>query len=255
MQFSTALELLRGVPFLEPERAKLLYDFVRQEQPQNVLELGFAHGTSTCYIAAALDENRSGSITSVDNHSARDRSPSIDELLARTKLSNYVECVYANRSYTWELMKTIERQTRDGQCQPLYDFCFIDGAHSWEVDGLAFLLVEKLLKPGGWVLFDDVDWTYGGSPALRDTEFVRDMAADERSTPQVERVVTLLAAQHPHVETVQIKDGWAWVKKRSDQLRAKPGRTIDQVYSHRPLREKLVSALRGILRPIRPGTS
>ena len=31
----------------------------------------------------------------------------------------------------------------DGAIEPIYDFCFLDGAHSWEVDGFALLLVER----------------------------------------------------------------------------------------------------------------
>jgi hypothetical protein len=43
---------------------------------------------------------------------------------------------------------------------PIYDFCYIDGGHSWDVSGFGFFLVEKLVRPGGWLLFDDLDWTY-----------------------------------------------------------------------------------------------
>ena len=31
-------------------------------------------------------------------------------------------------------------------CQPIYDFCFIDGSKNWTIDSSAFFLVDKLLK-------------------------------------------------------------------------------------------------------------
>ena len=58
-------------------------------------------------------------------------------------------------SYTWFLKKKIAGQSANGKCEPCYDFCFIDGAKNWTIDGLAFFLVDKLLKADGWILFDD----------------------------------------------------------------------------------------------------
>jgi predicted O-methyltransferase YrrM len=69
---------------------------------------------------------------------------------------------------------------------PRFDLCYLDGAHNWFVDGLAFFLVHRLLKPGGWIIFDDVDWTYESSPTLKDTEDVRKMPED-----RVEKVVQI----------------------------------------------------------------
>ena len=47
-----------------------------------------------------------------------------------------------------------------------YDFCFIDGAHTWDTDGFAFCLVDRMLRPGGWIIFDDLNWTHAHSPTL-----------------------------------------------------------------------------------------
>ena len=32
---------------------------------------------------------------------------------------------------------------------PVYDFCYLDGAHDFTIDGMAVYLVEKLLRPAG----------------------------------------------------------------------------------------------------------
>jgi predicted O-methyltransferase YrrM len=46
-----------GIPHMTPERGQEIYAFVRKQQPESVLELGFAHGVSSCYIGAALKAN------------------------------------------------------------------------------------------------------------------------------------------------------------------------------------------------------
>jgi Methyltransferase domain len=147
---------------------------------------------SACYIAASLKDNGSGQLTTIDLDSARERDPHIEELLHAAGLLDWVHPIYTPTSYTWELMRTLERQ-RQGEW--LFDFAFIDGAHSWFVDGLAFFLVDKLLKPGAWILFDDLDWTYATSPTLRETDFVRSIPEDERTTPQIGKVFDLLVRQ------------------------------------------------------------
>jgi predicted O-methyltransferase YrrM len=147
---------------------------------------------SASYIAASLKDNGSGQLTTIDLDSARERDPHIEELLEAAGLLDWVHPIYTPTSYTWELMHMLERQ-RQGEW--LFDFAFIDGAHSWFVDGLAFFLVDKLLKPGAWILFDDLDWTYATSPTLRETDFVRSIPEDERTTPQIGKVFDLLVRQ------------------------------------------------------------
>jgi predicted O-methyltransferase YrrM len=173
-----------------------------------VLELGFAHGVSTCYLASAVDAGPHGRVVSIDLESARKRDPSAEALVARCGLSDVVELHYEPTSYTWRLMRFLEETPRRR-----FDFCFIDGAHSWFVDGFAFLLVDRLLAPSGWVVFDDLDWTYELSPTLKDTEFVRSMPDDERTTPQVRKIYELLVKTHPGYANFRTHDGWAYAQK------------------------------------------
>ena len=57
-------------------------------------------------------------------------------------------------SYNWSLMQLLAEH--GGRC---FDYVFLDGAHTWALDALAFLLVDRLLTPGGYVDFDDYGWT------------------------------------------------------------------------------------------------
>jgi len=213
MKFEDALKFLNGIPHIQTSSAKVLYNFVLNGDIKYILELGFAHGVSTCYMAAALEEKGVGLITTIDNQAAKRRKPDIFELLRITNLEKYVNPIFADTSYNWELMKMIDKQTEHNKCEPIFNFCFIDGAHSWEVDGLAFFLSEKLLKPGGWILFDDLNWSYSSSPTLKDTDFVKKMPDDQKYTPQITKVFFLLAKQHPNFENFRIDKEWGWAQK------------------------------------------
>ncbi len=98
---------------------------------------------------------------------------------------------------------------------PQFDFCFLDGAHDWFTDGFAFLLVDKLLKPGGLIVFDDLDWTFDSSPMLRGTDKIKNMPVEERETAQIRKVYELLVLPHPSYGDFVTKNGWAYARKLS----------------------------------------
>jgi predicted O-methyltransferase YrrM len=105
-------------------------------------------------------------------------------------------------------MRLLEKQEAD------FDFCFIDGQHSWEVDGLAVLLVERLLRPGGIVILDDLDWTYAASRSLANTKQLENIPLEERNTPQVRKVFDLLVKGNPAFGEVSERDGWGFAIKK-----------------------------------------
>jgi predicted O-methyltransferase YrrM len=233
MKFDEIRAHLDGVPFIGKDKARRLYDHLIKHNATSCLELGFAHGASSCYIAAAIDEMGGGSLTTVDIERAREwfGEPSIEDLLERTGLGDHVEVVREKLSYTWFLQKQVAQHTKDGVCRPVYDFCYIDGAHNWTVDGLAFFLVDKLLKEDGWVLFDDLGWSYAttGAASVAKVEecgiHVSAMDEDERTTPHVGKVFDLLVKQHPCYGDFIVQDGdWGWARKSQD-----PSRTLTAV--------------------------
>lgn len=233
MEYSKLQSQLDGVPFIGPDRARALYDHIVRQQPEACLELGFAYGASTCFIAGALEENGAGHLTTVDIERARKwfADPSIEELLQRTGLEEYVTVHREKLSYTWFLKKEIEANTKDDVCEPIYDFCFIDGAHNWGVDGLAFFLADKLLKENGCLLFDDLQWSYdmANEQSIDRVEecgaFVRQMDEDERTDPHVGSIYKLLVQQHPSYGDFIVQDGnWGWARKTRD-----PSRTLTRI--------------------------
>jgi predicted O-methyltransferase YrrM len=197
-----------GVPFTDPGFGHLLYRFVRAAGVRSVLELGTGYGGSTAWLAAGVVAG-GGRVTTID----RAGRPEPGELLARLGLAGAVDVVHARRSYTWELMRLVEARTAGGTCRPLFDLCFVDGEHTWDADGFAFFLVDKLLAPGGWLVFDDLEWTFATSPTLRESELTRSLPEDERTTPQVGRVFALLVRQHPGYGEFRVRNERGWARK------------------------------------------
>src|SRR5258705_6465750 len=174
-------------PLTNAATGRLLYELVLMADVGDVVELGFAHGTSTAYMAAALDEKGSGCVRTFDREDAREREPNLFEVLTHLGLERWVKPTMSASSYTWELMRILDDRTVNSLTNACFDFCFLDGAHTWETDGLAFLIVDRLLREDRWIVFDDVNWTLGSSPTLKDTDRVRSLPDDERSTPHVRK--------------------------------------------------------------------
>jgi hypothetical protein len=197
-------------------------------------------------MAAALQET-GGKLLTIDRREAHDRKPSQAEQLAKCGLAGMVTPVFAHTSYTWELMKLIEQHTTDGKCEPFLDFVYIDGAHLWEPDGLAFFLVDKLLKVNGWILFDDLYWSLASSPSIKDADWVKALAQDEQDAPQVLRVFDLLVRQHPSYGNIQIVDWWGWAQKIDEQT--PPNNPLAEIGAT----ESFVGQVKRVLRPIVKG--
>jgi hypothetical protein len=147
----------------------------------------------------------------MDRRGIEKLDPNVWRLLDDLGLSSSVDVVVAERSFTWELKKLL-RDRPDDQ----FDFCFFDGGHTWDITGYAFLLVDRLLTAGSWVLFDDLNWSYAGSPSLRGSEFVTGLPQEEREARQVSLVYEILVSNHPAYQDIRRDDNWGWARKVAD---------------------------------------
>jgi predicted O-methyltransferase YrrM len=215
------------VPFISRKNGRFLFDLILKEKLTNILELGIAHGTATCYMAAALQELGKGKVTAVDLlEVVDDYRPSAEEQLEDTGLSDFVDIVRMQTGYTWFLHDAIAKNTKNDICGEVYDLCVIDGPKNWTIDGAAFFFVDKLLKKNGWIIFDDYDWTYAAASRRRDsTDGIthRTMSKDELETPHIREVFDLLVKQHPNYGNLEVLDGnWAVAQKTM---------TVDKTYT------------------------
>jgi predicted O-methyltransferase YrrM len=223
-------QVLEGIPHMTYEQGCKITRFILDNDLRRCLELGFAHGVGTAYIASAVRSLGGGRVVAVDLEVARQRQPDIRSTLRLAGLApETVEIYFEPLSYTWRMMKLLETSGPGS-----FDFIYLDGAHAWETDGLAFYLGAKLLRPGGWILFDDLNWTFE-SPTMLRHDWVRQMPREARRTPQVRKIWDLLVKTDPRFDTLVEEDGWAYARKAE--------RRQDQkvIYRYHPLAETLLA--------------
>jgi predicted O-methyltransferase YrrM len=226
MKFQVVNKYLDGIPYTAERNAETLYNFIIENRIKNVLELGFAHGKASCFIAAALDELGEGQVVCVDLLEAS-FTPSIEDLLQKTGLGEYVKVVREQTGYNWFLHNEIKASSENHQCASKYDLCIIDGPKNWTIDGLAFFLADKLLNKNGWMIFDDYAWAYSGADkqgkGVTDGISHRSLSDEELKTPQIKEVFQLLVMQHPSYSnfTIHGEGDWAWAQKTSSDGKMK----------------------------------
>jgi len=201
-----------AVPYMTRAQASFLRSFVAENDCRDVLELGFFHGKSSAYIAAILeDRGGSGHLVTIDLEASRNREPNIESVLSTLGLSHRVTPIFARRSYTWELAKMMQAQPR-----PQFDLCYLDGDHTWDGTGFGFLLVDTLLRPGGWIIFDDLPWTAesflrsGGSLPKR----WRMASEDEITAPGVGMVFDILVPHLGYTDLQTVQNGWWGIARK-----------------------------------------
>jgi predicted O-methyltransferase YrrM len=205
-------EQFSGLPCMNSKKALTLGALIEREGLSSLLELGTFHGKSTAYIAAVLEAIGRGNLVTIDRVDAKARSPNVYEVLSRLGLSHRVQVYLEPRSLTWRLMRLIEEHE-----SPCFDFCYFDAGHSWDVTGYAFFLVDRLLKPGGWVVFDDLDWTYERmiKPGEPPPDFLSRFPMEERRTAQIRKVWDLLVCRSTRYESHEVIGNWGVARKRT----------------------------------------
>ena len=118
-------------------------------------------------------------------------------------------------SYNWWLKEEIEKRVDDdGNVEPIFDFCYLDGSHNFTTDGLAVFLIEKLLRPGGWLLLDDLRWTSSSTPVLsRATESRTRCRRRSSASPICGRFSIWWSACTPEFTVFRDDSRWGWAQK------------------------------------------
>ena len=152
-------EKYSNLPYMREKEALFLADLIVENDLKDLLELGFFHGKSSIYFGSILKGLGRGHLTTIDKSNSKDRNPNINQLLYDTDLEKYVTPIYAHRSFTWELAKMI----RDGK-KEVFDFCYLDGGHEFDTTMIAISCLNILLKPGGILVMDDLNYTVNNWP-------------------------------------------------------------------------------------------
>lgn len=237
-KFDEITDRFADIKYMIAPQAVILRDLIKRQDARDILEIGFFQGKSSLYIAGALEDLGRGHLTTIDREQAKAHNPNIETLLGLTGLGHRVTPVYAYRSFTWELQKMIAQSPR-----PQFDLCYFDGGHTWDDTGFGFLLVDLLLKPGGLIVFDDLNWSVARSPAFaKDPARVATFSQDEAMARSVERVWDLLVPERGYEQVERFhKINWGVARKPVGSADLKR-RTPTQVL--RRLRSSLLSLRR-----------
>ncbi|HEV2775218.1 MAG TPA: class I SAM-dependent methyltransferase [Solirubrobacteraceae bacterium] len=103
-------------------------------------------------------------------------------------------------SYNWSLMRVLQEQG-----EGVFDYVFLDGAHTWAHDALAYALADRLLVPGGYLDFDDYTWSLRHSPSMNPDAFpeIDQLYSGEQiDARQVALVVDLLVRPDARYEEI-----------------------------------------------------
>jgi predicted O-methyltransferase YrrM len=217
MKFDQIYEQVGVYALMSKSKARKLYDFVLKEKPRIVFEMGTHRGGSALIMAAALDELGTGTVTTFDFRDIRDLVPNAENLIRNSKLESHVCVAYCDWCFEWELGKLLERirSSRKDKAS-MVDFVYIDGGHYWTSTALTFYLITNLLRPGGWVLFDDLDWVIDKHES-RDSGYARRISVEARQRPMVRMVFDLLVRTNGayHNFRVTSKGSWGWAQKKT----------------------------------------
>ena len=231
----TVYNVVVGYPHMTLERGRVFFDIIRTHNLQRVLELGFNHGVSTSYIAAAVASLGGGYVVTIDRLQAVAYNPGLEHFLARLGLHHLVTPFYETTTYNWRLRDFLRMDPR-----PVFDLVFLDGAHIFEPDALAFLLAEKMLSPGGWFVFDDINWSIATSPtAPKKLSSAVRLTDDEFRAYQVREVIDVLVRRHPNIAEWREDEKWGYARKKraeepvgEDKLPARLAATSEMTKRH-----------------------
>jgi predicted O-methyltransferase YrrM len=167
----------------EPNRGTV--EFLRGISFKNVAEIGIYLGHTSFEIATQLGNE--GELHLFDFEERVDAVADQLESQGYTNVHRHGSTHRTYDSYNWELMKLLQSHP-----EPFLDYVFLDGAHTWCHDALAFCLVDRLLVPGGYMDFDDYSWSHQTSKALNPRVFPktrRDYTGEQVKTRQIELMI------------------------------------------------------------------
>lgn len=140
------------LPSMKHNEAEFIEYYIEKYNCNTVAEFGSGKGKSTAYIASIIS-NRNGIVYTHDiENLVNNRTPNIFQVINYLNLNEYV--IYNNHksSISMSLMYYFEKYD-----EPIFDMLYVDDIHLWDITSSIFLLADKLLKPNGLVVFDDLN--------------------------------------------------------------------------------------------------
>ena len=178
-----------------------------------VAEIGIGVGATALQIVQLLGEN--------DIYVCFDFEEKVQNLTADLNSERFnVKCQivpFGNShdiwdSYNYNLSELIF-QMREDNLDGFFDVVYLDGAHTLLHDGLAVCLLKQLVKKGGFLILDDVFFTY--SLSERDKKFAKGKLPNyQRDDKQILRIQELFLRHDPYFEKLSDDNAWRGIFRK-----------------------------------------
>lgn len=159
-------------------------------------EIGVGIGATTLPMAEILSNYGEIHIfdfeTSVQELQADLRQREFTNIVAHGNTDRYWD------SYHWSLAEMIRNPINN----EIFDLIYIDGAHTYLHDALAFFQCDRLLKVGGFMIFDDYNWRYADSKYMKGKRLLY-MTQEQVNAFQINMFIEDLVSTHIGYETVK----------------------------------------------------
>jgi predicted O-methyltransferase YrrM len=134
----------------------IFYVLFRVLRPTVVVETGVASGSMTSFILAALNKNQHGTLYSFDIPPVAGERTMDYTATGESEVGFLIPEAYRRR---WDLTLGDATYELPGRFRKAEIDCFFhDSEHSFEHMIFEYAFAEKHIRPGGWIISDDISW-------------------------------------------------------------------------------------------------
>lgn len=123
--------------------------FIQEHGIKDVLEIGTLHGVGACYLGAAVAP-AGGTVITVDVPDSKEKQPCAEQLVQELRLTNVTILRPENGAGQY-----LREQLFHGEKK--FDLVYLDADHRFLPTIYFFALCAALVKPGGFILVDDME--------------------------------------------------------------------------------------------------
>ena len=176
-----------------------------------IAEIGIGTGASTINVARIL--NNTGYYHIFDFQNTIDYQMKLLNILGYHNVTGHGCSSKLMDSYNWSLLQMIKENSG-----PVFDYIFLDGCHTFPTDGLAFFLADRLLKVGGYIEFDDYNWTLQWHLDTQGNEYAEGVDKNQYNGSFKERILQSFTEEQ--IKTRQVADIVDYLVKGSHKYKS-----------------------------------
>jgi predicted O-methyltransferase YrrM len=126
-----------------------LQSIIKENKLNKSIEIGFAFGTSTLAIAESIKENKGTKHVVIDKFENTVWGGHGLELLKKAELDNMADF---KEEYCYKVLSEYIHNNEK------FDFAYVDTTKQFDWILTDLFLLDKIIEPGGIIVFDDVAW-------------------------------------------------------------------------------------------------